>query len=270
MLRIGDFSKLSQVSVKTLRYYDEVGLLRPMQTDRFTSYRYYGVEQLPRLNRILALKDLGLSLEQIAHLLDENVSASELRGILRLKQDELRQQIDEQQSRLSRIEIRLKQIEQEAAMSMSPFDVVIKSIEPQTTLYIHETIPTYAGISQLFTRAFTQMGRLGLRPAGPPIGLFYDTEYREQDIDVEVDIPVAATLTGKEVALRQLPGGLMACLVHRGSYDSLGPTYTALITWIESNAYRIVGPGREVYLRGSESGDPTTYVTELQFPVEKA
>jgi DNA-binding transcriptional MerR regulator len=106
MFKIGDFSKLSRVSVKTLRYYDEVGLLKPIQIDRFTGYRFYSVDQLPRLNRILALKDLGFSLEQIGRLLDEELPPSELRGMLRLKQGELQQQVDEQQSRLARVEAR--------------------------------------------------------------------------------------------------------------------------------------------------------------------
>ncbi len=80
MFKIGEFSKLSQVTVKTLRYYDEIGLLKPAEVDRFTSYRYYSVDQLPRLNRILALKDLGLSLDQVAHLLDGNLPPGHFRG----------------------------------------------------------------------------------------------------------------------------------------------------------------------------------------------
>src|SRR5512136_2288564 len=130
MLKIGDLSKLSRVSVKTLRYYDEVGLLRPAQVDRFTGYRYYSFDQLPRLNRILALKDLGLSLEQIAQLLNEGLAPAQLRGMLRMKQAELELQVQEEQERLARVEARLRQIEQEN--NMSTCDVVIKKIEPQT------------------------------------------------------------------------------------------------------------------------------------------
>ena len=89
MIRIGLFSKLSQVPVKTLRYYDNIGLLEPAEIDRFTSYRYYSITQLPRLNRILALKDLGLSLDQIARLLAEEVPVEQLRGMLRLKEVEI-------------------------------------------------------------------------------------------------------------------------------------------------------------------------------------
>lgn len=102
MIRIGDFSKLSQVTIKALRYYDEMGLLKPINVDEFTGYRYYVVEQLARLNRILALKDLGLSLEQVAQVLNEGVSPERLRGMLQLKQAELRQHIADEQARLAR------------------------------------------------------------------------------------------------------------------------------------------------------------------------
>src|SRR5512135_3005622 len=157
MFKIGDFSRISRVSVKALRYYDEVGLLKPSQIDRFTSYRYYTVDQLPRLNRILALKDLGFSLEQIARLLDEAISPAELRGMLRLKQGELQQQVEEQQARLIRIEARLRQIEQEA--TMPTYDVVIKTIEPQTVSYVHEVIPNLDAFGQLIGKAFAQLGQ---------------------------------------------------------------------------------------------------------------
>ena len=113
MFKIGEFSKLSHVTVKTLRYYDKIGLLKPAEVDRFTSYRYYSASQLPRLNRILALKDLGLSLDQIARLLDHDLPPDQIRGMLRLKQVELQEQLEEEQARLARVEQRLSQIEQE-------------------------------------------------------------------------------------------------------------------------------------------------------------
>jgi effector-binding domain-containing protein len=270
MFKIGDFSKLSRVSVKTLRYYDEVGLLKPARIDGFTGYRFYSVDQLPRLNRILALKDLGFSLEQIAGLLKEGLPPSELRGMLRLKQGELQQQVDEQQSRLARVEARLKQIEQES--TMSTYDVVLKRIEAQTVAAVRETIPTYGDIGQLFNKLFAQLGQQGIRPAGPPLAIYYDTEYRDQGADVEVAAPVAAPFVGKEVTARQLPGNdAMACLLHQGSYDTFGQSYTALMTWIETNGYHVAGPSREIYLRGPESGnDTSSYMTEIQIPVEKS
>jgi DNA-binding transcriptional MerR regulator len=119
MIKIGDFSKLSLVSIKTLRYYDEMGLLKPVNVDRFTGYRYYSASQLPRLNRILALKDLGFSLEQIAQVLNEGVSLEQLRGMLRLKQAELQQHITGEQERLARISARLNDITMEGRLAVA-------------------------------------------------------------------------------------------------------------------------------------------------------
>ena len=126
MFKIGDFSKLSLVSVKALRYYDELGLLRPARVDEFTGYRYYSASQLGRLHRILALKDMGLSLVQIAQLLEQELTPDQIRGMLRLKQVELRQQIEEEQMRLVRVEAWLQQFEQE--VTMPNYDVILKKV----------------------------------------------------------------------------------------------------------------------------------------------
>src|SRR5512138_3901714 len=96
MIRIGDFSKLSRVSIKTLRHYDEMGLLKPIEVDRLTGYRYYEYHQLPRLYRILAFKDLGFSLEEIGHLLEAEPSIEQMRGMLKLRQAEIRQRVEEE------------------------------------------------------------------------------------------------------------------------------------------------------------------------------
>jgi len=127
MIRIGDFSKLSRVSVKTLRYYDEMGLLKPVEVGRMSGYRYYEFDQLPRLYRILALKDLGFSLEEIGRLLESDLSAEQMRGMLKLRQAEIRQRVEEEAQHLERVERWLRQIEQED--SMSKYDVVIMKIE---------------------------------------------------------------------------------------------------------------------------------------------
>nr|MBP8164560.1 MerR family transcriptional regulator [Anaerolineales bacterium] len=127
MIRIGDFSKLSRVSIKTLRYYDEMGLLKPVEVDRFTGYRYYDFHQLPRLYRILALKELGFSLEEIGRFLEENLSTEELRGMLKLRQAEIRQRMEEETARLEQVERWLRQTQQENFMSK--YDVVIKKID---------------------------------------------------------------------------------------------------------------------------------------------
>jgi phosphoribosylaminoimidazole-succinocarboxamide synthase len=134
MLKIGDFARLSQVPVKTLRYYDDLGLITPARVDKFTGYRYYSVDQLPRLNRLLALKDLGFSLDQIARVLNEGVTLGQLRGMLMLKRAEVEDRLSEEQQRLDRIEARLREIEQEDTLPESTaMPVLIDSALPNRT-----------------------------------------------------------------------------------------------------------------------------------------
>src|SRR5512136_502783 len=141
MLKIGDFAWLSQVTVETLRHYDRIGLLKPVRLDRFTGYRYYSLDQLPRLNRILALKDLGLPLEKIRQMLDREISVDEMRGILELQQTELEEQVRAVQKRLARVTARLKQMEMEG--NMSNFAVLLKTVKPQRIASVRETIPSW-------------------------------------------------------------------------------------------------------------------------------
>lgn len=272
MFRIGEFSKLSQVPVKTLRYYDEIGLLKPATVDRFTAYRYYSVEQLPQLNRILALKDLGLSLAQISRLLDGNMPPAQIRGMLRLKQAELEQQMQEEQARLDRVEARLKQIELEG--KMPTYEVVLKKLDSQRVAAVRDVIPGYSEQGQLWDELCAYLAQHKVESAGTCFTVYYDEGYKERDVDAEVcePIPADASLPSQgKVKVYELPAiETMSCVVHHGSYDTLSQAYIELLRWIETNGYRIAGPNRDVYLRGPGSGDdPTTYVTEVQVPVEK-
>lgn len=282
MLKIGDFSRLCQVSVKALRYYDELGLLKPARVDRFTGYRYYSADQLPRLNRILALKDLGLSLEQIGQLLNEDLPPAQIRGMLRIKQAELQQQVQEEQAQLGRVEARLRLIEQEG--TMPAIEVVLKKVEPQMVVAIRDVVLTYGHQGPLWRELSAYLAGHRARASGPSLTIYYDPEYRERDVDLEVMTPVGAALPATDrISVRELPGvEAMACAIHQGSYETLADSYGALLGWIEANGYRIVGPNREVYLRCADNeyddpaiyadyvtDDPAEYLTELQFPVRK-
>src|SRR5438552_14828389 len=129
MFGIGSFAALTQTTARTLRHYDEVGLLAPARIDPATSYRFYSATQIPRLNRIIALRDLGFGIDEIRALLDEGVSAEQMRGMLLLRRSETQARLDKETERLRRIEARLLLIESED--SMADFDIVIKSIPAQ-------------------------------------------------------------------------------------------------------------------------------------------
>src|SRR5574341_471599 len=272
MIRIGDFSKLSRVSVKTLRYYDEMGLLKPVEVDRFTGYRYYEFDQLPRLHRILALKDLGFSLEEIGCLLEGDLSAEQMRGMLKLRQAEIRQRVEEEARRLERVELWLRQIEQED--SMSKYDVVIKKIEPIKVASVRGVVPTPPDQSSLWEELMSYLNQQGARMIGPPFAVYHDKEFKECDWDIEVCMPIVNEMTpGEQVKVYNLPAiETRACVVHTGPFSTIGEAYDAGAKWIDESGYQIVGLGREINLRLPEplgnQNDPNT-VNEIQFPVEK-
>ena len=272
MIRIGDFSKLSRVSIQALRLYDEMGLLKPVEVDRFTGYRYYEFNQLPRLYRILALKDLGFSLEEIGRLLEDEVPVEQMRGMLKLRKAEIRQQVQEEMERLERVELWLRQIEQED--SMSKYDVVIKNIEPIRVASVRGVVPTPPDQRLLWDELIGYLERNNARMKGPPMAIYHDPEFKERDWDIEVVMPLSEEIPpGQRVQVYELPGAEnMACVVHTGPFATIGEAYDAIAKWIDKNGYQIVGPGRELNLRLpdklGDQNDPNT-VNEIQFPVEK-
>ncbi|MEW5938577.1 MAG: MerR family transcriptional regulator [Chloroflexota bacterium] len=271
MIRIGDFSKLSRIPVKTLRYYDEVGLLAPVHVDNFTGYRFYDYGQAARLNRILALKDLGFSLEQIRELLDAGLSAEKMRGMLILRESEIRQRVREEAERLARVEARLRQIEQENAMSK--YDVVVKHIEAIKVASVRGVVPTPPEQGSLWGELEGALASQRVKAGDPCFSLYHDEEYKERDWDIEVCAPITGTVRETErLKARELPEApTMACVVHHGPFVTIGEAYDALLKWVSENGYRVTGPAREVYLKSPKGGsqtDPDT-VTEIQFPVAK-
>ena len=269
MIKIGTFSRISQVTVKTLRYYDELGLLKPAQIDPFTGYRFYTIEQLPRLNRILALKELGFSLEQITQILIQGLTSDELRGILRIKQAEIQVRLQSDQDMLTRIEARLKQIEQEN--QMSTYDCVIKKLEPLTVASVRGIIPTYPEQGDLWNTLGSTLAAMKVQPTGPCFTIYHSDE---PEIDAEVCEPLSAPIkVAGPLHSYELPAvESAACTIHHGPFVTISEAYGALLKWIEDNGYQICGPCREVYLRPSNNGsqtDPNT-LTEIQFPVRKA
>jgi len=272
LLKIGDFSKLAQVSVKTIRHYGKLGLLKPAWIDRFTSYRYYTLDQLGRLNRILALKDLGFSLEQVRELLRDDLSAAELRGMVRMKHAELERQVQAEQARLARVAARLRLIEQESRMP--DYEVVVKRVHSHRVVGVRDVIPGISAVGQLFNElhAYLQAQNVTLDVTCPCMVIYYDAEYQERGVDAEAAAPLLRRLPGTSRAVvHELPGvETMACVVHQGDYDTLTEAYKTLMAWIEANGYRVSGATRDVYLQGSESGlSADNYVTEVQFPVSK-
>lgn len=273
MLKIGDFSKFSRVSVKTLRYYDEIGLLKPVSVDQFTGYRYYSAEQISRLTRIVGLKNLGLSLEEINQILADGIATEKIIEILRAKRKDTLMRLREEENRLKKVEEWLIKVEKEG--TMPEYDVVLKKVEALNVASVRGIIPSYQDISRLYKELFSYLGRKRVQFAGPTMAIYHDSEYKEKDPDVEAAVPVAGNVTGSEkVKIQNLPEvEQMASVIHRGPYENIHLAYQALMSWVESNGYQIAGPDREIYIKGPGQilkGNPKDYITEIQMPVKKA
>ncbi len=273
VLKISEFSGLGRVTIKALRLYDRLGLLKPVWVDPDSGYRFYTLDQLPRLNRILALKDLGFSLGEIRGQLDEDPSPAELRGMLRLKRAELERQVAEGRERLAWVEARLRQIEREGTPPV--YDVALKSVPSMMVACGRSVEPTHESFIRFTYEVPALVEDSGVRPTGPTGTIFHHEGFREHDADVEVVVPVPSgtvldipTAEGRRVRVRELEGvSRMACAIWRGDGDPLMGAYAAIGSWIADNGLRVAGPPRELYLRGAETGDP---VFEIQYPVDDA
>lgn len=267
VLRIGDFSTLSQVSIKALRYYDELGLLMPVRVDETTGYRYYSAAQLPRFHRILALKDLGFALDHIRTLLEEGITPEHLRGMLRLRRAEQRDHVRDEQERLARIDARLVLIEREEHMTT---DVVIKEISPQWIASVREVIPSYPDVGRLYPEVYSGLGAHAAGGVG--VAIWHDPEYKERDVDAEAGVYLKGHVSASgRVRVYELSAATVACYVHHGAYNRLTQAYDAVLRWVAANGYRVAGPIRELYLHCPEPvrQDDESYVTEIQVPVER-
>jgi DNA-binding transcriptional MerR regulator/DNA gyrase inhibitor GyrI len=269
--RIGEFSKISRVPVSALRYYSDLGLLPPVEVDPGSGYRYYEAIQLPRLNRILALKDLGLSLDEIGSILNEDLSAAELRGMLRLKRAEMSRAVAEQQAQLARVENRLRLIESEG--NMPEYEIVLKEVDPLHVLSLREVAPEPQHVGTMIADGYAALMPSGIMPIAPCFSLYHDPEFKPDNIDVEIAYPVSPDVTsapqtpgGRSFSRRTVPGGTMAVTVHQGAYEIIDEAYVAMGTWLDANNLKMTGPPQEAYL--TAPGDPGGPITEIRFPVE--
>jgi DNA-binding transcriptional MerR regulator len=275
VFRIGEFSQIARVSGRLLRYYDSIGLLRPQRIDPETGYRYYSAAQLERLNRILALKDLGLSLDQVARMLDDKISTAEIRGMLALKKAELERSLAEEAARLRHIESRLTQIEQQG--TFGDYDVVLKAGAVTPVLSTRAVYPSFddviAALREIAQAVRTQVAAA----ARENMVVIAHCDFDDENLDLEIGVTLNRAVnkpvrlpSGAQLVLTELPASAtLATIVRSGPLYQSHLAFGKLGVWMEANDYAIAGPCREIFLDMPFQlpGDPAV---EIQFPVTKA
>jgi DNA-binding transcriptional MerR regulator/effector-binding domain-containing protein len=276
MFRIGEFAQIAQVSARQLRFYDQLGLLQPAHIDAQTGYRSYSIRQLPRLNGILALKELGLSLEQIGPLLKDEISPTELRAMLTLKRAEVERSLREEERRLRHIESRIAQIDRHGGTE--GFDVILKSVESAPFLSLHCSCADMDEVVRM-VRLVAEDGARQIRPAlRDKLVVVARNDHDDDKLDLEIGFSLTrpsnagVRLTG-DYLLRasELPAETMATIVRPGTNMESHTSFGAVGTWIEANNYQIAGPCREVFLEPI-TGPPgfEGALVEIQFPIRPA
>lgn len=266
MLRIGELSRISQVSVKALRFYDEVGLLKPTFVDGATGYRYYSASLLSRLNRILVFKELGFSLSEIALLLSEDLPSEQVREALCSRRDSLSRRISEEQVRLAQVETWLTQLDRQG--SGPSYEIALRQIAPQLVASVRESLGSYDEAAELFSELDRHLKKHNA--IGRHAAVWHVCAGHAGSIDCEAVVLLNRRIpASKRIAVYERPADINACLIHQGSDETITQAYLAAHSWINTNGYEIDGPLFELYWQGSVARDDASGVTEIRYPILK-
>ncbi|MEV4279092.1 MerR family transcriptional regulator [Actinoplanes xinjiangensis] len=267
LIPIGRFSRMSRLSIKALRFYDEQGLLAPAWVDPRSGYRYYLRAQAARAEAIRVLRTVDMPVGEIRDLLADD--DPELIGRrLSAHRERLRARLAEQERMLRFLERLI-----DRGGNVMPYEVVVKEVPDVVvaSLTRRASLATIAAaIQQGFGAVVGAIGAAGSHPAGPPFLIYHDVidEATEGDVEICIPVPAVTVLPDGPVGVRTVPGGPVASTVHRGPYQEIAPAYHMVTGWIEENGRKPSGPPREIYLNDPQSVTPDELLTELQFPVE--
>lgn len=270
MLKIGEFSKLSRISIRMLRHYDEIGLLTPDSIDPFTGYRYYSEDQLLAAGRIAALRDMGFGLSAIGEILACGADREALEGHLLRHRAELTALAEQTGRQLQLLDTALERLRKEEAME---YEVTLKSLPQRQVASVRMTLPSYDQEGMLWSVLVSETASLKLQPDDPCYCsvIFHDGEYKEADVDVEAQKTVKGTYPDTEhVKFKTMPPVTFASATYRGPYSKINEVNAAVAAWVRDNGYVYDGFAFNIYhVSPHETSNPEEFVTEVCYPVRK-
>lgn len=271
MLKIGDFSKLSRISIRMLRYYDEAGLLRPESVDSFTGYRQYSVAQLVQAGRIQALKQMGFGTQRIGEILSRYTHPAELEAFLLQQRKTILAEQASLQERLLALDSTLERLRKDG--NSMGYEVNLKTLPERYVASVRMTLPAYPSEGDLWRVMVQETGPQQVQDANPPyvLVIYHDGEYREQTVDMEAQKAVVGQYSDTEhVTFKLAPAVQYAGAVFKGGYEQIGQVNQAVAQWISDNGYEMDGLSFNLYyVSPKETDNPNEYVTEVCYPVRK-
>ena len=270
MLKIGEFSRLSRVSIRSLRRYDEAGLLTPASIDPFTGYRYYSERQLPIANRIRALRDMGFSLAAVQEVLGCYDDPGALERCLLLRRAEAKEVMEEAERRLRLLDTALERLRKDKDMQ---YDVTIKTLPERQVASVRQIIPSYDREGDLWSVYCQETARMNIQDGDPALctAVYHDGEFKEQDVDVEIQKSVVGSYPDTEhVRFKTVPAVQVASATFRGSYDQISAVNEAVAAWVEDNGWAFDGLFFNIYhVSPHDTRNPEEFVTEVCYPVRR-
>ena len=271
MLKIGDFSKLSRISIRMLRHYDEIGILHPQCVDDFTGYRYYNESQLPLAGKIQALKSLGFGLSVIKEILDQYEDVQEIKRFLLVKQKELEEEALETQQKLRLLDNTLKWLRKDGRLM--DYNVTLKTVPERYVASVRQVIPVYDCEGMLWETMCRELEGQNVQQAVPCYGMaiFHDEGHKDHDPDVEIQSAVVGKYQDTEhVKFKNVPPIQIASVTYKGSYEQITRVNDAVANWVKANGYDFNGKSFCIYhVSPQETSNPDEFVTEVCFPVKK-
>ena len=270
MIKIGDFSKLSRISIRMLRYYDEKDILKPIRIDDFNGYRYYNESQLTIANQITALKDMGFSLSIIEQILKDYPEPDALRQYLIIKHKEIEEQVLENNRRLLLLDNTIKRLDK--GENVMKYTVTLNELPERYVMSVRNIIPAYQDEGTLWHTMMSQIAQQNVKIANPCYGMaiFHDKEYKENDVDIEIQMAVDCKYQNtKDVVFKKAESIKYASVTYKGSYDQIGAVNEAIANWISDNNYQYNGAMFNIYhVSPAMEPNPENWVTEVCYPIK--
>ena len=269
MLKIGDFSKLTRVSIRMLRYYDGAGLFKPALIDPTTGYRQYATEQIPLLNKIVFLRDAGFSVSEISAAVSEG--EERLLARFETKRQEIASAMQTERQRMDRLVRAMRDIGKDT-LNMH-YDVCVKSVPAYRVLSLREILPNYFAEGALWQRMTAFVEQNNIQADGVSFALYHDMDHRESGVDVEICAEVVNMGENRDgFVFRQTePVPLMAYTMVYGPFDRIAGAYASFARFLEQHGqYELLWPNRQIVHIGPwNAQDPERYLTELQIPLQE-
>ena len=264
LLPIGRFSEICRLSITALRHYDELGLLPPAAVDPDTGYRYYSIAQADDADKIRTLRVLDMPLAEIRAVLCGDPDGA--KAILIGHRRRLQEAAERQRYAIALLDSMLRE---EPVMT---YEIHLREVAPQPAAVVHGRT-AWADIGSFVPAALMEVfgvaGGQGIRFAGPAFAVYHSAHATEEDVELEVGMPVAEPIEpAGRVQAAVIPGGLVAATMHSGRYEEVAPAYRSLGEWVQEHGHETAGPPREIYLVGPDQvKDPGAYRTEIVWPV---